>query len=426
MTIFLGIGSNLGDRRGHLRNAILALRQAGVSVLRVSPVVESPALLPQGAPAEWCRPFLNLAVECATDLAPRELLATIKRLERELGRPADGQRWAPRPIDIDILVWGGERIADERLQVPHVGITERAFVLAPLVALQPSLTLPGLGDTTVLEWSRRLPHHIPLWMGIVNVTPDSFSDGGRYLAPEAAVEHALALAAAGAQIVDLGAESTRPGATPLDPDEEWRRLAPVLEPLVERLRDDPLRPLVSVDTYHPEVARRAVAAGCDMVNDVSGLTAPAMIDLAAEGKAQWVAMHNLGVPADRARVLPVESDPCEIVERWLAERLEVWRRAGVDLDRVVFDPGIGFGKNTLQSLKLLRHASRFRAMGVRCLVGHSRKSFMRGFAAADEAERDLTTIGASLNLCGQGVDILRVHDVAGHVAAYRGWSHLNP
>ncbi|HEY8520800.1 MAG TPA: dihydropteroate synthase [Gammaproteobacteria bacterium] len=426
MTIFLGLGSNLGDRREHLRSAVLALQKAGVSVLRVSPVVESPALLPPGAPAEWCRPFLNLAVECTTSLAPHALLATVKRLERELGRPERGERWAPRTIDIDILVWGDERISDERLQVPHTGITERAFVLAPLVALKPSLTLPGRGDVTVLEWSRRLPHHIPLWMGIVNVTPDSFSDGGRYFAPERALEHALALADAGAQIVDLGAESTRPGATPLDADEEWRRLAPVLEPLVERLRDDPLRPWLSVDTYHPDVARRAVAAGCDIVNDVSGLTAPAMIELAAESNVQWVAMHNLGVPADRARVLPPESDPCEVVERWLAERLEAWRRAGIDLDRVVFDPGIGFGKNPLQSLALLRHASRFRAMGVRCLVGHSRKSFMRGFAGAAEAERDLTTIGASLHLCAQGVDILRVHDVAGHVAAYRGWSHLNP
>jgi dihydropteroate synthase len=185
-----------------------------------------------------------------------------------------------------------------------------------------------------------------------------------------------------------------------------------------------LKPLVSVDTYHADTARRALAAGADMINDVSGLTQPAMIELAATNRNDWVAMHHVSVPADAKRLLPVDQDPGEAVERWLAERVRDWERAGLDLERIVFDPGIGFGKNPLQSLKLLRHLRRYERYGLRCLVGHSRKSFMQAFAGADKTERDLFTLGASLALCAQGVEILRVHNVPAHVAAYRGWAHL--
>ena len=150
-----------------------------------------------------------------------------------------------------------------------------------------------------------------------------------------------------------------------------------------------------------------------------------MVELAATSNRDFIAMHNLGVPADPARILSFGSDPAAAVEHWLDERLAEWQRAGLDTGRIVFDPGIGFGKNPLQSLKLLRDMRRFERFGLRCVVGHSRKSFMLRFAAAGNEERDLFTIGASLSLCQQGVDILRVHNVAAHVAAYRGWAHLH-
>src|SRR5690606_18454343 len=209
----------------------------------------------------------------------------------------------------------------------------------------------------------------------------------------------------------LGAESTRPGATPLDADAEWRRLEPMLAALLERLGGDALAPLVSIDTYHPENARRALALGVQIINDVSGLTAPAMLELAATGSADWVAMHNLGVPADRAVTIPTDRDPVAAVADWLETRLRDWERAGLDLDRIGFDPGIGLGKNPLQSLRLLRNVDAFQRYGLRCLVGHSRKSFMQAFAGTDNATRDLVTVGASLTLASRGVEILRVHDV---------------
>jgi dihydropteroate synthase len=234
------------------------------------------------------------------------------------------------------------------------------------------------------------------------------------------------LAIAGAAVIDIGAESTRPGATPLTADEEWARLEPALGRLVDRHRGNVLRPRFSVDTYHVATAGRALALGADIINDVSGLTTPGMIELAATSGKDFVAMHNLGVPADKARTLRADQDPTEAVERWLEQRLTDWQQAGLDFSRIVFDPGIGFGKNALQSLRLMRNVQRFHRYALRLLVGHSRKSFMHHVATADRTDRDLFTIGVSLKLCDAGVDILRVHDVAAHAAAHRGWSHAAP
>ncbi len=423
MEIYLGLGSNLGDRRAHLTLALSALAPRDIHLVRVSPVVESPAMLPDDAPTDWNRPFLNLAAKCRTERTPDSTLAALKEIEREIGREA-AARWAPRPIDVDILLWGRERIRTPELVAPHPGLAERAFVLAPLAALDPTLTVPGRGSTTVLELSQRHAQHIPLWMGIVNVTPDSFSDGGKFIARDQVDAHVDDLLEAGAEIIDLGAESTRPGATPIDADTEWRRLEPVLAPLLDKHSGRMLGPRFSIDTYHAENAKRALALGVDAINDVSGLTTPRMLELATASDCDFVAMHNVGVPANPKHVLPLDQDPGDLVERWLEARLTEWQRAGLDLARVVFDPGIGFGKNPLQSLRLLRDMRRFQRFGLRCLVGHSRKSFMHRAAAGDNADRDLFTVGASLDLCDQGVDILRVHNVAAHVAAYRGWAHL--
>jgi 2-amino-4-hydroxy-6-hydroxymethyldihydropteridine diphosphokinase / dihydropteroate synthase len=423
MNVYLGLGSNIGDRRANIAQALESLARGGDRVLRVSSVVESPAMLPDDAPADWNRPFLNIVAECEARGTPEELLVRLKRIEQQLGR-GEHDRWAPRTIDLDILLWGNERIASERLTVPHPGITERAFVLTPLAALAPLATIPGCGTKTVLEWARMPARHIPLWMGILNVTPDSFSDGGRFETWPAVEAQAEILVASGASFIDIGAESTRPGATPLDADQEWQRLERVLAPLIARYASSPLRPRLSLDTYHPATARRALALGVDVINDVGGLTSPEMVELAATSERDWIAMHNLGLPADRARTLPVDRDPVAEVERWLEQRLDEWRRAGIDLGRVVFDPGIGFGKNPLQSLRLLRGIGRFERYGLRILVGHSRKSFMHGLAA-NAADRDLFTIGASLRLCSRSVEILRVHDVPAHTAAYRGWAHLD-
>jgi 2-amino-4-hydroxy-6-hydroxymethyldihydropteridine diphosphokinase / dihydropteroate synthase len=423
MRIYLGLGSNLGDPRDNLRQAIRLLKEKGLRVRRISPAVESPALLPKGAPADWNRPFLNVVLEGETDATPARLREQIVDIQSRMGRSGI-PRGSPRLVDIDILLRGDSIVSEDGLTVPHPELPLRNFVVSPLCFLEPGLTIPGLGPKTLLDRSRELPHHIPLWMGILNVTPDSFSDGGEFMAWERIEPHVDEMVSAGAHIIDIGAESTRPGATPLTAGEEWARLEPVLSSLVSKFRNDPLRPLISLDTYHAEAAQRGLDAGVDIINDVSGLTSPQMRELAQSGDNDWIAMHHVTIPASKADTLPPDCDPVETVDRWLLEQMETWGRAGLNLDRIIFDPGVGFGKNALQSLELLRNAGRFRRHGLRVLVGHSRKSFMGSFASADLTERDLATVGASLNLCAQGVDIIRVHNVPIHTSAYRGWAHL--
>ena len=424
MEVYFGLGSNQGDRLAHLDEALRELERAGARDVAVSPVVESPALLPAGAPADWNRPYLNLVARARIPRAvdPDDWHRTIKSIESRLGRDLSASRWSPRPVDIDILLWGRRTIRTEHLTIPHPEILERSFVLTPLAHLAPRMTIPGQGEATVLEWSGRV-RPIPLWMGVVNCTPDSFSGGGGAFDPERLAATVDGFAAAGAHWLDLGAESTRPGARPVSPEAEWARLEGPLREVLSHFRDARLRPRVSVDTRHPEVAERALVLGADMVNDVSGLGTARMRRLARESGAEWVAVHTVSVPADPARRLPPRPAAADALAGWLARRRHEWEAAGLDPGRILFDPGIGFGKDTLQALDLLSALGRFRDEGFRVLVGHSRKVWFGG-GGPPAPERDPETVGASLALAARGVEVLRVHDVALHTRAYRSWVHV--
>ena len=161
-----------------------------------------------------------------------------------------------------------------------------------------------------------------------------------------------------------------------------------------------------------------------MVNDVSGLNDPLMQQLVRESGCQAVAMHSVTIPVEPGKILAEDESAVSQVEVWLARQLDQWNNAGLDLNKIIIDPGIGFGKTQLQSLELLQNCAAFMASGLRLLVGHSRKSFMSGFTDRDFGERDLETLGVSLALCHQGVDIIRVHDPVMHMRAYRAWSHV--
>ncbi len=426
MAIYLGLGANLGDRKQNLNDAIHHLTQEGIACNRCSPVIETPALLPHDAPWEWNKPYLNMAIEVSTDLKCEQVLEKIHAIQSQLKR-ANKERWSPRPIDIDILIWHDQVISTDSLTIPHKDMHCRHFVLTPMIALAPSLKIPGRGDKTLLQWSNELPHHIPLWMGILNATPDSFSDGGLNYSessdPKQLLQSAASMEAQGATILDIGGESTRPHATHIDPPTEWQRIGPFIENIAQSQRGNFIRPQISVDTRHPATAAKAIEHGVDFINDVSGLTDPAMIELAAENNCQWIAMHSVSVPADPTQL--VQGEPVQEVCDWLELQLSKWSKSGIATDNIIFDPGVGFGKDPLQSLKLLQSVKQFRQYGLRLLIGHSRKSYMKTFSTNDIQERDLTTIGASMQLCQQGVDIIRVHNIADHIAAYRGWSHLN-
>ena len=247
---------------------------------------------------------------------------------------------------------------------------------------------------------------IPLLMGIINVTPDSFSDGGWFFDPAAAVEHGLRLAAEGADLLDIGGQSTRPGSQEVGAKEELRRVMPVVAGLCEKTALP-----VSIDTSRGIVAREAAAAGVEVINDVTALTGDAgMPALAAETGCGVCAMHMRGSPATMQQD-PVYGDVVEDVLRYLAGRRDEIEAAGVERTRIALDPGIGFGKTTEHNLALLSNAWRLRALGCPVLVGHSRKRFIGEVLGDSRVERTAGTIGVAVSLAVQGIQILRVHDV---------------
>ena len=255
-----------------------------------------------------------------------------------------------------------------------------------------------------------------LVMGIVNVTPDSFSDGGRYMDPDAAVERAHRLLADGADLLDIGAESTRPGSAAVPPAEQWRRLAPVLA----RIRGDRPDAVLSVDTRSADVAERALGAGARVVNDVTALSEPAMAGVVARSGAGLVLMHMRGTPETMQRDTTYADVTAEVAS-YLESRLAAAEAAGVRRECVALDPGIGFGKSADGSLELLARISELSASGRPVLVGASRKSFLARLTGDDGPPevRLAASLAAAAIAVWQGARILRVHDVAETVRAVR-------
>jgi dihydropteroate synthase len=246
----------------------------------------------------------------------------------------------------------------------------------------------------------------PRLMGVVNVTPDSFSDGGLYLDPDAAVAHGEGLARAGAAILDVGGESTRPGAEAVSEAEELRRVVPVVEGLAGGEAE------ISVDTSKAAVAEAALDAGAAIVNDVTALRGDGeMAALCADRGATVVLMHMLGSPRTMQEN-PVYEDVVDEVKAFLAERVEAAVAAGVEEERIWLDPGIGFGKTAAHNLELLRRLGELRELGRPLVIGTSRKSFIGRVDGSDAGERLGGTIASSVLAAAEGAEVLRVHDVA--------------
>lgn len=263
---------------------------------------------------------------------------------------------------------------------------------------------------------RLLKLDAPRVMGIVNVTPDSFSDGGAHDSTEAAVAHGLRLAEEGADLLDVGGESTRPGAGEVPVDEELRRVIPV----IERLVAETALP-VSVDTSKPEVMRAAVAAGAGLINDVFALRREGALDAAAAAGVPVVLMHMQGEPRSMQDA-PEYDDLVGEVHRFLAERVFACEMAGVPKKRIVLDPGYGFGKTTAHNLLLLRQQSRLLDLGLPLLAGLSRKRSLGEITGRDVDGRVHASVAAAVLAAEYGARILRVHDVAATVDALKVWA----
>ena len=261
-----------------------------------------------------------------------------------------------------------------------------------------SVSLPGGG---ALEMGRRT-----LVVGVLNVTPDSFSDGGQYDQPERAVEHALRMQADGADVIEVGGESTRPGAAPLSASAELTRIAPVLKELGKRLSLP-----IAIDTYKSEVARAALDLGAAIINDVSALRFdPEVANVAAGARAALVLMHMRGEPATMQKVAP-SADIFAEIERDLNIALTEAEARGVGRDQIILDPGIGFGKTAEQNLALLNRLDRFASFDLPLMIGVSRKRFIGALTGRGEGERVFGTAAAVAASILRGAHIVRVHDV---------------
>ena len=253
----------------------------------------------------------------------------------------------------------------------------------------------------------------PLVMGILNVTPDSFSDGGQFTSPDLAVKHARQMIAEGADLIDLGAESTRPGAQSVDPALELRRLMPVLEALV------PLGVPISIDTRRPQIMRAALAMGADCINDVQALQVEGALDAVRESNCAVCLMHMQGTPGTM-QAAPRYRDVVKEVGQFLRDRVQAVQRLGLSANRLLVDPGIGFGKTLEQNLALIGRLSEL-APEVPVLIGLSRKRMVGDLTGRPISERLPGSVGGALAAIARGAAVVRVHDVAATVEALLVW-----
>ncbi|XP_068654893.1 folate synthesis bifunctional protein, mitochondrial-like isoform X2 [Aristolochia californica] len=451
--IVIALGSNVGDRMHNFTEALKLLKKSGVRITRHGSLYETEPAYVTEQPL-----FLNSAIRGTTKLDPHDLLKALKQIEKHLGR-TDGIRYGPRPIDLDILFYGKFEVDSEVLTIPHERIWERPFVVAPLIDLLGS----SLDNDTVASWHsfsrksgglfevweklggesligkeglrRVLPVGNQLWdwsrkthvMGIVNLTPNSFSDGGKFQSVDAAVAQVRLLIVEGADIIDIGAQSTQPSATRISPEEELNRLMPILEAVLQM--PEISGKFISVDTFYSVVASEAVRRGAHIVNDVSGgQLDPNMHKVVAELGVPYIIMHMRGDPQTMQNSSnTLYEDVCKEVSSELYARVRDAELSGIPVWSIILDPGIGFSKNAVHNLELLMGLPRLRreiasksyaASRAPILIGPSRKRFLGEICdRLNPVERDPATVAAvSAGILG-GANLIRVHNVRDNLDA---------
>lgn len=408
--IYISIGSNLGDRLHNIQNALKLMKDRIFRDLRCSIIIETEALLKNGAPSEWNKPFLNAVCYGEASITPQELIRELKIIESELGRPSHYEKWEPRLIDLDILLFNDMQINEEKLTIPHPELDNRPFLLHLLSMINPMLKSNKTGEPfsqlSIPKFSRAMSPS-PSLVGILNVTPDSFSDGGLYLSPENAISHAEAMQAAGASVIDIGAQSTRPNAVILSPEEEYSNLKPVLEAIDKHMK-------ISLDSFSNEVIKKALLNhNIGWINDQSGNLDRETLEIIASQGRKLVIMRSISLPAQK-NTIPHHQDPIELALTHLTESLKRAIESGIMESNIILDAGIGFDHSIYQDLMVLRRMGEIKKLGFPILVGHSRKSYIQTFSNSIAKERDLETIAISDFLDELGADFIRVHNIEYH------------
>ena len=441
----VAVGSNQGDRVSNVWAGLASLTaRQDTEILQYGCLYETkPAYL------EDQGDFLNTAVLVRTELGPIPLLDALKRIELECGRDVGGGiRYGPRPLDLDVVFYGGLDFRDERLEVPHPRWRERSFVVAPVCDLLPVGAASGAGSCSGrLEEARdawrdlggeasvggdEIRRVIPTGsgevvslsdrshiMGILNATPDSFSDGGLFQTTRESLTQARRMAREGATIVDVGGQSTRPGADRVGCQEELDRVLPVVEAI--KGAGDLSRVLVSVDTFYAQVAEEAVRAGADLVNDVSSGSLDAdMHGTVARLGVPYVMMHMRGDPKTMQSAQNTSyADLVSDIASELDAKVDLALDEGMMPWCVITDPGVGFAKTHDQNCEILCRAGEIRRSFAKgflrrapMMVGPSRKGFLgRIVGKEDPKERDVATAAAAALASAQGCNLFRVHNV---------------
>ncbi|CAI5723595.1 unnamed protein product [Hyaloperonospora brassicae] len=428
--VYAALGTNLGDKVLNLEHALAMLSREVGPLQATSRLYSTAPQYVENQPG-----FLNLVATFQTDLSPPQLLKTFKSIEREVGR-TPSLRWGPRLIDVDILFYEDLELKAQTeegpLIIPHERIAERDFVLAPMCDLAPDWLHPVLqvsmqdlydklraseqrhvAPTSMLPVIKRAPWSLgskTFVMGIVNVTPDSFSDGAEMETVATAVQKALEMERAGVDIIDIGGESSRPGADVVTEEEELKRVLPVIRGIREKSDI-----AISIDTTKAEIARQAIHGGANVVNDISaGLKDDAMLAVVAKLRVPIVLMHMRGTPQTMTCLKEYDDVVAEVAEV-LCARLAAAEAAGIFRWNVILDPGIGFAKGRVLNLRLLRKLAKIKQMcrGSPFLVGSSRKGFIGEICGRPEPkDRVYGTAATCCAAIEQGADILRVHDGA--------------
>lgn len=412
--ILIALGANLPSHHGTPRQTIFKslehLKTRGVEVLSCSPIFLTAPVPISDQP--W---YHNAVALVKTDLGPHELLSALHETEAAFGRVRSVRNEA-RVLDLDLLDYHGQVIDDAALTLPHPRMHLRSFVLLPLYKIAPNWKHPIL-HTGVRDMLRALPQselsvtsirlsHSPELMGILNVTPDSFSDGGAHLNAAEAVEKARSMIAAGASVIDIGGESTRPGAIPISAEEECARILPVVEAL------QGCGAWLSVDTYHAETMAAALKSGVQIINDITAMEDPKSRAILADSDAHIVLMHMQNTPQTMQNA-PHYEDVVREVYEFFEQRMSLCAASGIDTDRLILDVGIGFGKTTGHNLKLLRNLGRFKNLGARMMLGASRKRFIADILGRDVAPQQRLggSIACAALAAREGINLLRVHDI---------------
>jgi len=420
--IYISIGSNIGNRFSHLQRAAQLLKERYFKDLKSSIILETKAILPNGAPPEWDKPFLNMIVYGSCSSSPEELLKGLKQIECDIGRLQVYEKWAPRVIDLDILLWDDLTLDTLYLRIPHPELINRPFLLHLMAMLNPMDNTPIINKTfgtvaydipNIQDCFLKSFTLSPELVGIVNITLDSFSDGGLYYDADQATKQALQLVSDGASIVDLGAQSTRPGSLMQIPEEEYAHLKPVLDNLSDYMKAGDIK--VSIDSFWPDVILNVLKHyKITWVNDQKEALDNNTLKAIASNGCSIVIMHSLSIPPHRDNIIPGDTDPIDIINNWAEKSISRLLTLGFDQSSIIIDPGIGFGKSLYQNIWLLRNIEALRSFGCKVLVGHSRKSFISSFSTEPVFNRDLETIALSSALHNK-VDFLRVHNVRDHM-----------